>query len=606
MNTLVKTLSLAILLIVILSIQVKGEYSAHQQYFKVKSELGSLCDSLYIASAAHNLAIMDRLYKKTEEYNLSKASLSDSMGYFLSRGLYEYLTDKLDISVKSLYTADFLATKYNDQHYAGIVGNHLGNAYYLLKDNKKALEYYTRVAHNHKAPSSARSSVLNNISVVCMEQYQKEENTKIKDSLARVIDDNYALALAIQKANNDFTNLAGTMSVMIPWFQARGLKDSAYHYVKLCRNLAEKHQMVGRIAFLQIKLGSLLTEDGKYQAAIDTIQKAVDFYEKQKNHDQVIHAIAMQTIALDLMGKYKESKEKTLRMYQLLGESFSKKRADALGEYEARFNTQQKEIENQKLIAENKYKKLNMNKLFLTIISLIAILFAAILFYRNKLKKEQLQLKAQELLFKNKLIENNMKIEEKERSRIARELHDGVGQQISSIKLGLDNIEINQQKGDEKIMQLQNMVVDVLHSVRGISHQMMPIALQRFGLIKAIESLVDFLNTNCEIHFSFESFSNNKLNLTNEAEVHIYRIIQELTTNINKHSKASIASIQLLTRPSNLLLIVSDNGIGMPQNSQLQGMGFNNIKTRLDSLNGKIDSEYLNGENIIKITIPNL
>ena len=93
-----------------------------------------------------------------------------------------------------------------------------------------AMIYYNRVAQNESAPSSARSSVLNNLSVVNMEYYQVSENQFERDSLAKVIDQNYVLALSIQKKTNDYANMAGTMSVMIPWFQTRGLKDSAYHY----------------------------------------------------------------------------------------------------------------------------------------------------------------------------------------------------------------------------------------------------------------------------------------------------------------------------------------------------------------------------------------
>ncbi|MBT8326442.1 MAG: hypothetical protein KJP21_01885, partial [Bacteroidia bacterium] len=408
----------------------------------------------------------------------------------------------------------------------------------------------------------------------------------------------------LQQETNDYSNMAGTMSVMVPWFATRGMRDSAYLYLEKCRKLSEKNGYLGRIAFLQIKQAALLIEEAKYSAAADTAAIAAKFYEDQDNPDQTIHALAFQALALDSLKNHKKSSQIYARMYHLMKESFTKSRAESVAESEVKFKTQQKELENQKLIADNKSKQLKMNQLILGLVSLGALLIGGFLFYRNRLKKKQLELKAQELDFKNKIIKSNMESEERERSRIARELHDGVGQQISSIKLGLENIDSSQRKTEGSLSDLRQMVADVLHSVRGISHQMMPLALQRFGLVKAIDGLVDFLNQNTKIKFSFENLNCDNLKMESQREIQCYRIIQELTTNVNKHSRATQASIQMYTQHQKLNILVSDNGKGFQVDKLNSGMGLSNVNLRLSTIEGTMLNQSQAGETLFHIVVP--
>jgi len=592
-----------IFILTLLSYRAIADNKPNQYYFTVNSELSMLCDSLYYASAIHNVQLINKFYPKIEQMGLQNASKADSMGYYLSRGLSEYLTDKLDASLKSLLAAESLAKRHKDPRFSGIVGNHTGNVYYLLKDNKTALTYYNRVARNDSAPSSARSSVLNNISVVNMEYYQASENKAERDSLAAVIDENYALAIDIQNRTRDYANMAGTMSVMIPWFQTRGMRDSAYHYVEKCRDLSLKNGFLGRLAFLQIKLASLLIDDKRFAEAADTAGKAAEYYERQNNPDQTIHALAFQALAYDSLNNHKKTSAIYHRMYRLMKESFSKNRADAVGKYETKFKTQEKLIENQKLAAENREKQLRLNQLVLALISLFALIIGGFLFYRNRLKKKELELKTQEVAFKNQIITSNMESEEKERKRIARELHDGVGQQISSIKLGLENIDKSQQAAELRIGELRDMVANVLHSVRGISHQMMPLALQRFGLKMAVEELVNFQNEQGEIEFEYDCFNLKGIKIDEQVEIHLYRIIQELTANIRKHSQATKAVIHLYEQKGYIIAMVSDNGIGMNDLSTSKGIGMFNIQSRVNAIGGNLVIDSKPGENNILVKV---
>jgi signal transduction histidine kinase len=530
--------------------------------------------------------MIDSFYSQTEAYKDELITTNDSMAFYLSRGLSEYLTDKLDASVESLYKAELLAIRHNNKKYEAIVHNHIGNAFYLLKDNAKALDYYERVVDNDSAGKSTKAAIFNNIAVVAHESYKYSASKRTQDSLANIINYYYHKSIAFSKKNGEFSSLAGTYSVMIPWFEERGIYDSAFYYIALCRKLSYKHHLVGRIAFLRIKEGALLQSIGQHQAAIDTAQKAVDFYREQNNPDQLIHALSLQANAYDSLGDYKKSKMVMQQMYRLMKESFTKKRADAVGESEARFNTQAKELANQRLLAENKTKELKYNRLLLGSLVIVLALLGGLLLYRNKLRKKQLEMTQKEVEFKNKLIDANMEIEENERKRIARELHDGLGQQITTLKLGLENLASAQSKQSNDLIELKDMSMDILNNVRSISHQMIPLALGRFGLVSALESMVEKMNSTSKTSYTFETFKTDGIELDEEQQTHLYRIAQELVQNIEKHAKANHASLQLYTQNEQLFLVVSDEGIGL-QKKPDSGIGLSNIQNRVQILKGK-------------------
>jgi signal transduction histidine kinase len=188
--------------------------------------------------------------------------------------------------------------------------------------------------------------------------------------------------------------------------------------------------------------------------------------------------------------------------------------------------------------------------------------------------------------------------QEAERKRIARELHDGIGQSLAALKMQLQLAE----KSDFSKQTISR--VDALcREVRCLSHQMMPIVLQQSGIKDALHELVvtslegNGIKTDLLIH-GFEA------RIDQQLEVHLYRITQELIANILKHAEATKVGVQLMQRENNILLVVEDNGKGMLNNAK-GGLGTLNVKSRLESVGGKveIESSVYRGT-FIRITIP--
>lgn len=181
--------------------------------------------------------------------------------------------------------------------------------------------------------------------------------------------------------------------------------------------------------------------------------------------------------------------------------------------------------------------------------------------------------------------------QESERSKIARELHDGVVQQIGSVILKSRNLltklnllETNESK--EMLESLENSNKDL----RTISHQMMPRALKELGIISALKDLLEGSLGYTNINYSFEHFNISE-RLSKKNEITIYRVSQELINNIIKHSKATEVSFQLFNSNNTIILIVEDNGVGFSSENHKKGIGLLNISSRLDLVNGEVNFE---------------
>jgi signal transduction histidine kinase len=188
---------------------------------------------------------------------------------------------------------------------------------------------------------------------------------------------------------------------------------------------------------------------------------------------------------------------------------------------------------------------------------------------------------------------------EEERKRIAGELHDSVGQQLSLLKLKVQQVSANANGKKEELL---NTVDAITNEVRAILYQLRPKILDELGLGAAVTSLVESINEETNIKSSIR-FTGNDLRYNPAIEMNLYRIIQEALNNIIKHSHATEYFIQILFREDSIKTIISDDGVGFELNGELKspGYGMINMKERIESLNGtiKIDSNLGEGTVII-------
>lgn len=196
---------------------------------------------------------------------------------------------------------------------------------------------------------------------------------------------------------------------------------------------------------------------------------------------------------------------------------------------------------------------------------------------------------------------------EEERQRIAQELHDGSGMALSALKMKLHILkekDVNS-AAYETIGMLMEDVDRIYDEIRGISHNLMPKTLSKLGLYAAIDELVNqFKIAAPEIHLTYYRKTNVNY-FTETAKIFIYRVVQELLTNIVKHSAAKEATLQIIRHSDVLLITIEDNGIGFDIKAQKTGIGLTGIKSRVQLLSGElsIDTSPLHGT-FIGVSIP--
>lgn len=223
----------------------------------------------------------------------------------------------------------------------------------------------------------------------------------------------------------------------------------------------------------------------------------------------------------------------------------------------------------------------------------MVVLAGAILFfftaYQKRLLKKELEINLIKAHQQEEILHTTIQSQEKERKRIAQDLHDEIGAMLSVVKL---NISLFERKAiDEKSKLLaaetKSYLDDVILQVRRISRALMPPSLERLGLKAAIEELIDWINKNGEITVSYYSNSQ-PVRLESEKELAIFRIVQELLNNSIKHSEASNIEIGLRYSKKWIVVTVSDNGKGFEINKMAKtGLGLQNLRSRTQILNAR-------------------
>jgi len=191
-----------------------------------------------------------------------------------------------------------------------------------------------------------------------------------------------------------------------------------------------------------------------------------------------------------------------------------------------------------------------------------------------------------------------LKGQDEERSRLARDLHDGLGGMLSGLKFSLSNMKGNMILDQENASAFQSsigMLDNVISEMRRVAHSMMPEALVRFGLKEATQDLCDQVGKSSGVQVHFQAIGSD-WNLEKSISVALFRIAQELLNNILKHAEASQIQVQLVKDENHISLTVEDNGKGFDPSEATQGAGLTSIRTRTEALGGSFDIQSKPGE----------
>lgn len=269
--------------------------------------------------------------------------------------------------------------------------------------------------------------------------------------------------------------------------------------------------------------------------------------------------------------------------------------------FDARYQSEKRESQIKQLVAEKKVQELSLRQKnilnYILLAAAVTLAGVGLLFYRDYRQKQLLQQqRINELETEKQLMatEAVLKGEEKERARLAKDLHDGLGGMLSGIKYAFSNIKGNLVMTEENHQAFERSMsmLDVsIKEMRRVAHNLMPEALLKFGLDTALKDFCNDINQSGAINVRYQSIGLENANISHTTGIAVYRIIQELVNNSIKHARASSCIVQVSKNNEIITVAVEDDGKGFDTATlkTSAGIGWSNIQSRVDFLKGNMD-----------------
>ncbi|MES2266698.1 MAG: sensor histidine kinase [Bacteroidota bacterium] len=489
------------------------------------------------------------------------------------------------------------AEKINDKDLVAHIYKHIGALYISWKKFDEALNYY------EKAETLARE--INNEELVADCQNNKgtvyEQQLKYDKAIVA-----YKNALEVYTRKNITAKISMALSNLAIVYKFQKNYGSSLEYNLKALKLSEKTGDKWMMAATYNNIGNLYGEMGEYKNALAYCNKSIAIA-KNINAIEIVEA-AYESMA-DAAAKASDYKNafKYHKLYATTKDKFINiESTRQLSELNVKFETERK----QKLIQQQQFEITRRN----TTIAIIAALFAVAIIigiqaYRSYKLKQAGVLQAAVLYQQDMATKGIIQAEEKERKRIAADLHDGVGQLFSAVRMNLSSlmdrvvlVDAHERALAEKTIA---MVDESCKEVRTIAHQMMPNILLKTGLASAIKDFVNKIDSH-QLKVNLEAYGLEE-RLENNVEIVLYRVVQECVNNVIKHAKANRLDINLTREADNISVTIEDNGIGFNTHDKMkfEGIGLKNIITRVEYLKGTVDiSSDQNKGTLIAIYIP--
>ncbi len=224
--------------------------------------------------------------------------------------------------------------------------------------------------------------------------------------------------------------------------------------------------------------------------------------------------------------------------------------------------------------------------IFTAIVISVLVLGIIIIYFVVSLVKQQKRMLALEKLN----IQAEITALEKDRARIASDLHDELGPMLSAVKMKMNTFELTEQEDKENMEKTNEHIDSILKRMREITFDLMPNILFRKGLVMAIHEFIHYISKKDSLQIDFVS-SVETLNLPEQHTLNLYRIVQEVIHNTIKHAQANTLDINLSVTENKLQLSTSDNGKGFDfdqRSKAASGMGLKNLSNRTEMMKGKM------------------
>lgn len=521
-------------------------------------------------------------------------------------GLCLMKLDRKKDALERFYAALKIAEKINDYTTQIRASNNIGWAMMELNQFDKAILSFkncVQLINGGKATQLKSAGVIYNNLASCYGSTGKLDSAK-----------KYAqLGIENSRRNADLSGEANGFFILGTAYEKEGNLKTAMDNFQKAQPLREKTGDPFFIVSDLAEIASLYSRMGEPEKGIEAAQKAMKLATANNIEAKLPMIYSALAINYEKQGSFKEAAEIYKKLNDLKDSLYTDANPKALAEMQARYETEKKE---QQILLQRSQLDLQQSELVRKNITLIAIgvgiALAALLAY-SAYRRHQLKQKAaiQAEILRQKEIATRavLEAEEKERQRIAKDLHDGVGQIMSAAKMNLSAFETELSFGSSeqqlKFQRIISLVDESCKEVRSVSHNMMPNALLKSGLAAAIHEFTDKIDDRIlKVNLYSEGLEER---LDTNLETVLYRVIQECVNNVIKHSGAKHLDISLIRDADGISATIEDNGKGFDSSdpAKKEGLGLKNIRTRVEYLKGTVEFNSRPGKGtLVAIHVP--
>jgi two-component system, NarL family, sensor kinase len=511
-------------------------------------------------------------------------TLKAGMTLFSIGATYRYMNDYQEAVDYSMQAVKVLEQS-GDRKLVAKMNNGLQLLYYSLANYDAAITYGEKAVQQSRDLKDT-GLLIKSLSNLSMPYKDKKQLEKSKDILME--------ALALMKGRDDIysesailINLAG---VFLEQGQYELLKEYSERSLQMSRKINSKDGECISLRGLAISY----LQSKNYVLAKQFAEQAYSIADS--NNYKYEKASCLKTLSniSYAMGDLKAGEKYYNQSDDLFEDIFKEAHQESAAKYEKKYESEKKD--KQLILQQAQLQKRRIVN-YILFGSAAALLIVSLLSYRNYKQKQKLQQqRIAELETEKQLTatEAVLKGEEQERTRLAKDLHDGLGGMLSGIKYSFQTMKGNLVMTPENNQAFERSI-DMLDSsikeMRRVAHNMMPEALVKFGLDTALKDFCNDINQSGALQVSYQSIGLENEVIEQTTAITIYRIVQELINNTMKHAAAKTAIVQVTRSGDQLAITVEDDGKGFDTSmlALSKGIGWSNIQNRVDFLKGTLD-----------------
>lgn len=554
-------------------------------------------------SAAIYIEWVNELYGKLNNERGQAVAMTNLGLVFQNQGNYE---KSLEYSLAALRVME----KMKDTSLIASVYSNIGNVYFLREEYPTAKDYYFR------SLALKRSTKLNVMRQNVHKTLNNIANTYIKmdepDSALMYFRSSVAYAEKVA----DYKNMCLAFSEMGIAFNRKKLYDSALYFYKKGLDIYEGGKFSNDYdkTVLLSSISQTYLDKNQIKPAVEYAERSLALAKEINNINKLKDSYALTSMVYEKAGRLGDALAAHKLYLSYRDSVMNEEKNKQIKELETKYETDKKNQEIEFLNAENSLKAatIQRNYVFMgglvLVIALLVIVFY-LLRYRERFR-QQAVLQEQKVRMRDLQMRAVIDSQEKERRRFAADLHDGMGQLVSALQLNIQSLKNHRENPDQRdhlFSHSESILKDIHTEIRNIAFNLMPPVLSKEGLVPAIQELARRINQTSSLQVEVSAHDTPD-RFRDVMEVSLYRVIQEILSNIIKYAKASRVTIAFTGYPDEVILTIEDNGEGFSleafQNSE--GNGWRNIHSRLNLIRASIDIDTVPGRknNTVIITIP--